>query len=305
MTFQQLRYLVEVSKHSSISKAASALYMTQPSISKAIQDLEKELGVLILDRRNKGVTFTKEGTELLFYAKMLLEQMGSVVDHFNKKNTTELKKLSLSSQHYSFAIEAFSKWMNDFAGHKYELTMREGKTIDVIEDVHLGKSIIGILSLTPLNKHYFERYFLSKSLIFTPLTSIKQHVFLRNEHPLASFESIALEQLKPYPYLTYQKDDMLLHFAEEAINMNTLEKLVYINDRGTMNDILSNTNGYNIGTGSIVKNNLNPPLIAIPLENGHPIEIGYIRRNDIILPEEIKVYIELVSEALEKAKPKS
>jgi DNA-binding transcriptional LysR family regulator len=305
MTFQQFRYIVEVSKHSSISKAASALYVTQPSISKAIQELEKELGILILDRKNKGVAFTKEGTELLFYAKMLLEQMDSVVYHFNKKNATELTKLSISSQHYSFAIEAFSNLMDFFADRNYELTIREGKTNDVIEDVHASRSILGILSLTDLNKNFFERYFISKSLLFTPLASMRQHVFLRKEHPLAHLELITLEQLKKYPYLTYQKDDMLLHFAEEAVNMDKIEKLVYLKDRGTMNDLLSNSDGYNLGTGSIVRNFMNPNIISIPLDAGYQIQVGYVKRNDIFFPDEIKVYIDFLSKALETSKPKN
>lgn len=133
MTFQQIRYIVEIAKHHSISKAASVLYVTQPSISKAVRELEADLGITILDRTNKGVVFTKEGTELLFYAKMLLEQMESVVDHFNKEKTKDLTKLSISSQHYGFAIEAVANLIDYFAERNYELAIREGKTTDVIE----------------------------------------------------------------------------------------------------------------------------------------------------------------------------
>lgn len=220
MTPQQFRYIVEISKHHSISKAASALYVTQPSISKAVHDLEKELGITSLDRTNKGVVFTKEGTELLFYAKKILKQMESVLHHFSKEKTKGLTKFSISSQHYGFTIEAVAKLMDSFHERKYELSIREGKTTDVIDDVYTNKSILGILSLTDLNKQFFERYFTSKLLTFTPLASLRQHVFLRKEHPLSNLEFITLEQLRDYPYLTYQQDDMLLHFAEEALNID-------------------------------------------------------------------------------------
>jgi DNA-binding transcriptional LysR family regulator len=263
------------------------------------------LGITVLDRKNKGVVFTKDGAELLFYAKMLLEQMETVVYHFNKQNATDLTKLSISSQHYSFAIEAVGSLMNYFAERNYELTVREGKTSDVIEDVYASRSILGILSLTDLNKNFFERYFISKTLAFTPLASLKQHVFLRKEHPLAHLRLITLEQLKDYLYLTYQKDDVLLNFAEEAINVNKIGKLVYLKDRGTMNNLLSNTDGYNLGTGCIVKNYMNPNIISIPLDGGYQIQVGYVKRNDIFLTEEILVYIDLLSNALEKSKPKS
>ncbi|MFP3126450.1 LysR family transcriptional regulator [Ectobacillus funiculus] len=305
MTFQQIRYIVEIAKHNSISKAASALYVTQPSISKAVRELEADLGITILDRTNKGVLFTKEGTELLFYARMLLEQMESVVYHFNKEKTMDLTKVSISSQHYGFVIEAVANLMDYFAERKYELTIREGKTTDVIDDVYASRSVLGILSLTNLNKSFFERYFISKSLMFTPLASLRQHVFLRREHPLAHLTCITLEQLRDYPYLTYQQDDVLLHFAEEAINVDNIRKLVYLKDRGTMNNLLSNTDGYNLGTGCIVNNYMNSNIISIPLESNSLIQVGLVKRNDVFLSEEILVYIDFLKVALEKSMPKS
>lgn len=303
MTIQQFRYIVEIAKHNSISKAAAALYVTQPSISKAVRDLEAELGITILDRTNKGVVFTQEGRELLFYAKMLLEQMESVVHHFKKEEVTEITKFSISSQHYGFAIEAVANLMTYFEDKKYELSIREGKAMDVIEDVYASRSILGILSFTELNKHFFKRYFLSKSLTFTPLASLKQHVFLRKEHPLAHYDCINLKHLRDFPYLTYQQDDMLLHFAEEALNLDDIEKVVYLQDRGAMNNLLANTNSYNLGTGSIVKNYMNPNIISIPLERGNIIQLGLVKREDVFLPEEVLVYIDYLKLMLEKSVP--
>lgn len=303
MTPQQLRYIVEISKHNSISQAASALFVTQPSISKAVRELETELEITILDRTNKGVVFTKEGTELLFHAKKLLEQMEFVVDHFNKAKKVNLTKFSISSQHYGFAIEAVAKFMEYFAEQKYELSIREGKTTDVIDDVYTGRSLLGIVSLTDLNKHFFKRYFTTKLLTFTPLATLKQHVFLRKEHPLAHLGSINLEQLRDYPYLTYQQDDMLLHFAEETLNVDNMEKLVYLKDRGAMNNLLSNTDSYNLGTGCIVNNYMNSNIISIPLEEGTPIQVGLVKRNDVFLAEEALVYIDFLKIALEKSLP--
>ncbi|WKB36049.1 LysR family transcriptional regulator [Terrilactibacillus sp. S3-3] len=183
MTIQQFRYIVEIAKHHSISKAAAALFVTQPSISKAVRDLEAELGVTILDRTNKGVVFTKDGTDLLFYAKMILEQMESVAYHFNKEKAADLTKFSISSQHYGFAIAAAADLMNDLAGQKYELTIREGKAVDVIEDVYSGRSILGLLSLSDLNKKFFKRYFISKSLTFMPLASAQAARFSPKRTP--------------------------------------------------------------------------------------------------------------------------
>jgi DNA-binding transcriptional LysR family regulator len=185
MTLQQLRYITEIAKYNSISKAASALYVTQPSLSKAVQELEYELEITILERTKKGVFFTKEGDELLFHAKILLDQMESVIHHFNKQKPSDMTKISISSHHNGFALEAVVNLMGHFAERKYELTLREGRTTDVIDDVYTSKSVLGIIHLTNLNKTYFERHFSSKSLVFTSLASMRQHIFLRKEHPLA------------------------------------------------------------------------------------------------------------------------
>lgn len=305
MTLQQFRYLVEIAKYNSISKAAAALFVTQPSISKAVRDLESELEITILDRTNKGVVFTQEGTELLFYAKTLLEQMEAVIHHFDKEKKTGLTKFSISSQHYGFAIEAVANLMDYFNDGKYELAIREGKSTDVIDDVYASRSIIGILSLTDLNKQYFERHFTSKSLIFTPLVSLKQHVFLREEHPLAHYQSLTFDKLRDYPYLSYQQDDLLLHFAEETLNVNNIGKLVYVTDRGTMNNLLSNTDGYNLGTGCIVNNYMNPNIISIPLEDDDQlIQVGFVKRNNVSLSKELLIYLDFLKRALEKSMPK-
>jgi len=302
MTLQQCRYLVEIAKHNSISKAASALFVTQPSISKAIRNLESDLEITILDRTNKGVVFTKEGSELLFYAKMLIEQAESIAYHFSRQKA-DLTKLSISSQHYGFAIEAAAKLMDYMADRKYELTIREGKTTDVIEEVYAGMSIIGILSISNSNRQFFERDLVSRSLIFTPLTVLKQHVFLRKEHPLAHLESVTLEQLGDYPYLTYQQDDVPLYFAEGSIDVNAVNKLVYLKDRGAMNNLLSNTDGFNLGTGCIVENYMNPNIISIPLAEGNEIQVGLVKRYDLLVPEEIMVYVDLLSAVLNKSAP--
>lgn len=303
MTLKQCQYLVAISKYNSISKAADMLYVTQPSISKAIKDLEEEFEITILDRSNKGVSFTEEGTEFLFYAKMLIEQTETITYHFAKKKAAGLMTFSISSQHYGFVVKSFADLMNCLSEYKYELTLNEGKAIDVIDDVYTGKSIIGVLSISNLNQEYFNRYFVSKSLVFTALFATRVYVFLRKEHPLANEKVITLKQLHDYPYLTYHQDDILLYFAEEVVDINSIEKKVYLEDRGAMNNLLSNTDAYNIGTGSIVVNYMNPNIISIPLDIPNELQIGYIKRYDQLLPREMNTYIEYLTKSLIKSMP--
>lgn len=300
MSLQQLRYLLEISKHHSITKTASALFVTQPSISKAIKDLEEELDIVVLERTNKGVVFTQAGHELLFYATMVLDQMDAMSAHF-KKNTP--MKLVVSSQHFGFAIDALAKWIAYYAKSPYELDIREGKTTNVIDDVATNKSSIGLLSLSALNRTFFERYFSAKELEFIPLATMAQAVFLRQEHPLAHEKTITLEQLVDFPCFTFQQDDMLLHVAEGALDVDNRAQLVYIKDRGTMNNLLANTDGYNVGTGCIVPGYMNPNIISIPLAGGTEIQIGYIQRQHTFLAPEIQHYIKWVNDALQRSIP--
>ena len=303
MTFQQFRYLIEISKHHSISKAATALFVTQPSISKAIRDLEEELHITILNRTNKGVVFTKEGRELLTYATMVIEQTDAIQHHFNKTSTVQERRFSISSQHFGFAAEALVQTIHDAADEPFEFALREGKSQDVIEDVYMGKSTIGLLSVSASNKQYFERYFREKSLQFTSIATIPQHVFLRKEHPLASFHTLTYEQLKSYPYLSYQQEDPMLHFAEDHLRIYDLNQLVYVTDRGTMNNLLSKTDGYNIGTGCIVKGFMDDNITSVPLAEKTMNDIGFLQRQDVFLTHHITNFLENIATALKRSMP--
>lgn len=303
MTLQQIRYINEISKHSSISKAAQALFVTQPSISKAVKELEDELGIRILDRNSKGILFTKEGSELLSYAKMLLEQTESITYHFNRQKNPDILKLCISSQHYGFAIQALAKLMETCHAKKYEFTIRECKTSDVIDDVYNNKSIIGILSIGDTTELFFQRHFTSKNLVFTPLKSMQIHAFLRKEHPLAGNDMVTLDQLKNYPCLTYLQDDSSFHFAEEALVVENPDKLVYIKDRGATNNLISNTDSYNIGTGCIIPNYMDSNIISIPIDGGEQISLGWIRRYDAALSPDILTYISYLEKCISLSSP--
>ncbi|SFQ17164.1 DNA-binding transcriptional regulator, LysR family [Oscillibacter sp. PC13] len=304
MTLQQLRYIVELSKHDSISRAASALFVTQPSISKAVRDLEAELQIQILSRTNKGILFTNAGNELLFYAKVLLEQSESVKYHFNPQNSNRLTKLSISSQHHGYVIAALNRLLTVLDSRKYELIIREGRTSDVIDDVSVGKSIIGILSYNDLAKSFFERSFMTKDLDFTPLFSFHQHIYIRKGHPLAACSSVTYEQLTRFPFVTYQQDDVPLYFSESDIVSNDISQRIYVKDRGTMNEILAYTDCYNVGTGCITPHYMHPNIISIPIQDGHRIQIGYLRQHEVSLPEDVRLYLDYLEDTLRNSFPR-
>lgn len=299
MTLQQCKYIIEISNHNSISKAAKELNMMQPSISKSIKDLENELDIKIFDRTNKGVIFTKEGSELLIYAKKLIEQEELIKFHFNKSKNRK-KEINISSQYFGFVSQSIAHFINIYKNDSFEIIVNEGKAIDIIEDVYSNKSHFGIISISDNNKDFFKRHFKSKSLTFSSMVIVNQSVFLRKEHPLATKKFIDIDELKNYTYLSYIKNDILLSNSETKINKYFTKQVVYINDRGTMNNLLSKTDGFNIGTGVIIQDYIDKNIISIPLQNAQKIQIGLVKRTDSFFSEETKIFINYLEESLHK-----
>lgn len=303
MTLQQCRYLVEIARSKSISKAADALFVTQPSISRAVRELEDDLQITVFRRTNRGVAFTGEGLELLSYAQIMIEQEENVRHHFSKSAKDGLLKLSIASQHFSFAAEAVSRLIGSLDTGRYELAFMEGKASDVVRQVASGLSVLGILAVSSLNLEYLERSFLAQSLSFTPIAALREHVFLRREHPLASADALSVEQLADYPCLTYRKNDPPQNFAEELSDLQNSSRIVYVQDRGTMDDLLVHTDGYNIGTGCMSPGFISPDIISLPLAVPWKIQIGSLKRNGQSLPAEALLFIEYLSAAVYRAMP--
>ena len=303
MTLQQCHYLIEIEKQASITKAAQSLFVTQPSISKAVHELEKDLNIQILTRTSRGVFFTAEGKELLSYAKMLVEQEENIRYHFSRKKHIPTVKLIVSSQHFSFAAKAASEMAYFFKDRPFEFSLLEGKASDVIQQTADGISSAGILSVSALNRELLERSFSEHNLAFFVLASVKVHVFLNRNHPLASCSLIRPEQLSPYLCLTYRKDDTPLHFAEGHLQVPESSRTLFIQDRGTMDNLLVNTTGYNLGTGCICPDFIHPDILAVPLDVPWQIHIGYIHKKDMLFSEEMQQFLSFLKRSLNESLP--
>ena len=86
MTFQQLTYVVEVSKCGSINKAAHKLFLSQSGISTAVRELEQELGIQFFTRSNRGVEFTPEGREFLGYLDQSIQNAIAYTDNLRENH---------------------------------------------------------------------------------------------------------------------------------------------------------------------------------------------------------------------------
>ena len=292
ITLTQCQYLIEISRHDSMNQAANALFITQPTLSKVVKDLEKELNITILERTNKGVTFTSDGKELLFYASLLLEQADTLEKHFNHEESLQI---DLSSQYYGFISDAIVLFMNNHKDLKYKITLNEGNAGSILENIINGKSVVGIISINDYNRDYYDKYLTSYDLDFHILKELPISVFMREDHILKGKTSITIEDLLPYPYLTYHDDDLPLYLGERYIDESLFERIVYIKDRGTMNNLLAHSDGFNIGTGYITSD-MNH-IISIPFDNKQ-MKLGYIIKKNQLLNKEMKELISYIKERL-------
>ncbi|MEE1353255.1 MAG: LysR family transcriptional regulator [Acutalibacteraceae bacterium] len=292
MTLQQLRYVVEVSRNGSISRAAQNLFVTQPSLSKAISDLETEMGITIFQRTNRGVTLTEEGTRFLSYARQVTEQVG-ILEQTYKYGTPARRVFAVSSQHYAFVVNAFVELVKEYGREKYEFTLRESRTYDIIEDVRLGRSELGVLYLSHYNRDVIQRLIRNADLEFHSIFVAQPHVFVSRDNPLSERESVTLADLKPYPRLSFEQGiNNAFYFSEEIYSTEESPKSINVTDRATLFNLLIGLNGYTISSGVLSVDLNGDSIVSIPLSCDEEMEIGYIVESGRPMGELAKSYVE-------------
>ncbi|MDR1157688.1 MAG: LysR family transcriptional regulator [Oscillospiraceae bacterium] len=292
MTLQQLKYFIEIVNCGSINKAAERLFIAQPSLSNALKDLENEFSLDLITRTPRGISLTSDGAEFLSYARQVVEQSGLLEERF-LHNKPSRKILSVSMQHYAFAINAFVNMVKKSKADEYEYTLREARTFEIIEDVKNLRSEIGILFVSAFNRKVMEKTFRENGLTFHSLFTSKPHIFTGSGSPLAKKKSVTLADLADYPRLSFEQGDFnSFYFSEEILSTEFSKKDIKVGDRATIFNLMIGLNGYTISTG-IVSADLNGENIkAIPLLVDDEIEVGYIAHKDIGLTRQSEMYLE-------------
>ena len=304
MTLTQLNYIITIAETKSMNKAAEQLYVSQPSLTSAVKELEKELGVTLLYRSGRGVTLTNDGMEFLMYARQIYSQYESIMEKYGKGGGYK-KKFGVSTQHYSFAVKAFVDMAKKFDMSKYEFAIRETRTAEVLSDVSTMRSEIGVLYLCDFNRKALEKMIKSSGLTFHHLIDCQAYVYIWKHHPLANEESISFEQLEGYPCLTFEQgDNSSFYFAEEILSTNEYSQVIKANDRATMLNLMVGLNGYTLCSGIICEELNGDDYIAVPfrddVQNPNSImEIGYVIRKNTMLSEMGKLYIESIRKYLQ------
>lgn len=304
MTLQQLYYAITISETGSLNKAAERLYVSQPSLTGAVREIEKELGITIFHRSGRGVSLTNDGLEFISYARQVYSQYESMMENYGKAGKHK-KKFGISTQHYSFAVKGFVDMVKQFDTEEYEFAIRETKTKEVIDDVITLRSEIGILYLNDFNRKAIQKLLRENSLAFHSLVRCGTYVYLWKGHPLAENKSITLEELSEYPCLSFEQGaSASLYFAEEILSTNDYPRIIKANDRATMLNLMVGLNGYTLCSGIICEELNGPDYAAIPFESedasaDHQTEIGYIVKKNQVLSEMGKLYIEAMQKYLQ------
>ncbi len=283
MTLQQLRYVIQIVESGSFNSAAKALFISQPSLSKSIHDLEEEMSICLFVRTNKGILLSEQGEKFLGYARQVIEQANLLEEQY--KNTFPARTVfAISSQHYAFVVNAFVALVKEYNQSEYEFSLREQRTYDIIEDVKNHRSQLGILYLSHFNREVIEA---------------KPHVFVSKTNPLSHKKTVKMEDLKNYPRLTYEQGiNNSFYFSEELHSTQPSKKSIVVSDRATLFNLLIGLNGYTISSG-ILSTDLNGDnIVSIPLDSDEVMEIGYI--SDGVLSNMSKNYLNHLIQYIEK-----
>lgn len=299
MTLQQLKYVITVANTGTITEAANRLFISQPSLTNAIHELEKEMNITIFNRTNKGISISKEGEDFLGYARQVLEQAAILEDKY-KGGSGGKKQFYVSTQHYSFAVNAFVDLIKEYGQDEYDFSLRETQTYEIIEDVARMRSEIGILFLNDFNETVLGKILKSHELEFHPLFVARPHVFISRKHPLAGNAVIINEELEQYPYLSFEQGEHnSFYFSEEIFLAVERKKNIRVRDRATLFNLLIGLNGYTVCSGVIDKKLNGKDIIAVPLADESEMRVGYITHKKGMMSRLAATYLEALKKYVE------
>ena len=299
MTLQQLKYALTIADCGSMNEAAKQLFISQPSLSETMKELETEIGLDIFLRSNRRIVIPPEGEEFLGYARQVTEQFGLLQSKYIDKKVKE--KFSVSTQHYTFAVKAFVETVKQIGMEQYEFAVHETTTISVIENVKNFKSEIGVLYENDFNEKVLNKMFKENGLEFVELFSCDTFVYLWSGHPLAKQDVITMEELDEYPCLSFdQGKNNSLYLAEEMKSTYEYRRLIKANDRATLLNLMIGLNAYTLCSGIICEDLNGNDYKAVPLKETEKMRIGYIKRKGAKVSHIGELYIEELKKYKEK-----
>ena len=297
MTLQQLKYLIEVADKGSINKAASSLYISQPSLSNAIREIENEIQINIFKRTNKGVRVTVEGAEFLVYAKQIVEQ-ADLLEKKYKGQKPEKLKFSISTEQCAVTVIAFSELIKNYGNNEYEFHLKETRSVEVIDDVINYKSEIGIIYINEFNEKTIRKKIKGGNLQLNELFTAKPHILVSTDNELTKKKKVVLKDLEDYPCLSFGQDEYnLFYFSEEILSTMIHKKSIKVSERATMFNLMTRLNGFTISTGIISERLKKQGIVPIDLEIDNIIKVGVVTTKDAKLSKLGELFLEEFNKA--------
>lgn len=299
ISLQQLRSVIEVVECGSINAASQNLFISQPTLSATIKEVEREVGISIFNRTNRGITLTSDGVEFVGYARQILEQLDLFEARYANASDAAKGRLAISAQHYAFSVRAFVDLAEEYDEDEYHFALRETRTAEIIDDVKNYRSEIGILYLSKFNTKVLTKTFADAGLSFTPLFEALPHVFVGAHHPLAGKESVNPEDLENYPRYSFEQGvNNSFFFSEEPLSHLPHKQNITFSDRGTLTNLLTNHTGFTISTG-VMSDEMDEQIVAIPLNVDETMTVGYLAHSHRPLSSLAQRYIEKLRACIE------
>ena len=294
MTLLQMSYILEIDRCGSMNKAAQRLFLSQSTLSSAILEAERELGITIFHRSNRGIRLTEDGKELLAQITPLVERSRKLERYYSRRREKDWLHLSVAAQRYPFCAKAFVELLQEPEQRPMQMSLKEMDMSAVIREVAQGESELGVIFVSDLTEHAVFRVLEEKRLRFQPLVRLKPQVFMRKGHPLAGESSVTVEQLRDFPHVVFAQPDGDLNFAEEAVPGSGVDfpRMVYVSDRATIYNVLAHTDCVSTGSGVLPAGYADESLLAIPLEGQQDMRLGILHRRDIPLTETARAFVE-------------
>lgn len=303
MTFQQLSYVVEISKCGSINRAARRLNLSQSGISSAVRELEEELGIQFFRRSNRGVEFTPEGEEFLGYAVSLLEQKRRIEGLYGPgRSESAPARFSVSTQRYPFTEEAFLRLLRASEDRRIRFSLKETGMDAVIDDVYDHRADIGVIFLTELTEKIVCRLLDARGLAFHQIAAVAPCAYVRRGHPLAGRRTVAESDLEGFPYVSFERaQGVAADFSEEYPSVKRPDRWVQVNNRAAMMSLLAGTDAYTTGSGLLTEGRISRAVVTVPLAEKSPVRIGWLSPQGGRLSPRAEQFVRLLEESVEES----
>ena len=296
MTLLQMSYLLEIERCGSINRAAQHLFVSQSALSNAIAEVERELGITVFHRSNRGIALTDEGRTLLSQIAPIVERSRKVSNYYSERKAENRVRLSIAAQRYPFCVKAFVEFLHLVEEPQVEVRLKEMEMSAVIAEVAAQQSDLGIIFLSEMTEPFIRRSLEEKHLTFHSLVRLRPHVFMRRDHPLSKEQSVTVEQLRSYPYVAFAQTDSNLHYAEEVVvgTAADFDQVVYVSDRATIYSVIAHTNCVSTGSGVLPDGFCDERVIAVPLLTQQEMHLGYITLQGVELSDKGREFVEIL-----------